>query len=147
MVHINIRALAGLNFIGMKKTKGIQLVLITAALASCGRQWIPRQAVTADPADSTLTAAPAAGGSPYDDPYADPPSPCDCESPVAQLWNYSFNLFSVYYFGPVGPGYRTPRYQAGHRTPGGFHGKGAAWRNSHFVVRGGIGKSAHSAGA
>ena len=122
----------GLNFVSMKRSLRVQLVLITAALASCSREWIPRKSIDVDPSDSALTAAPAYGSVPY---YTRC-EPCS-ETTMAQLWNYSFNPFGTWYW-PVGGGWY---------YPGGVYRKGAVWRSSHVIVRGGLGKSANSAGA
>ena len=127
----------------MKKSKGIQLILITAALASCNREWVPRKSVNADPADSTLTATPAGGVDPNFDPYGDPLDPCDCPDPSTQLWNYSFNPFGFFYIRPVGSVHYSP---SGIGSSGSRFGKGLFRRSSPFVVRGGIGKSAFSGG-
>jgi hypothetical protein len=112
----------------MKKTGKIQLVLITAALASCDREIAPRQSLTAYPAgstfigtpDTTLTAGPVYDTDPYD--YS--------------LWNYSFNLYTnFYYISPNGKSY----YYPGNRYRKGFFRK-----SDHFIVRGGWGKAGHS---
>jgi hypothetical protein len=114
----------------MKKSGKIQLVLITAALASCHRELIPSQSFTRNTADSTLT-APAPGADPYYSTF----NVC-CQEAYSQLWNYSFNPLSTFYFGPIGPSYY---------YPGGLYRKGAFWRSNHFIVRGGLGKSSSSA--
>jgi hypothetical protein len=112
----------------MKKTQRIKLVLITAALASCNRQLVPRPSFGDPLADSTLTAAPAAMDS---DSCANGFNEC-CEEVYSQMWNYSFNPFFNFYFSvPVGHPY----------YPGGVYRKGAFWRQQHFIHRGGWGKS------
>lgn len=117
-------------------------MLITAALASCNREWVPRQSINVDPLDPALTAAPARADSSYkegdEDLFGDPLMPCNCQDTLSQLWNYSFKPFGVFYIGPVG----APPYY-----PGSLFRKGAFWRSNHFVIRGGLGKSAHTVGA
>jgi hypothetical protein len=115
----------------MKRSLRVQLVLITAALASCSREWVPRQSIDVNPSDPALTAAPLYGTAPY---YTGC-EPCS-EQSTARLWNYSFNPFGTYYW----PG-------ATWYYPGGVYRKGSVWRNDHVIVRGGLGKSANSAGA
>jgi hypothetical protein len=111
----------------MKKTQRIKLVLITAALASCNRQLVPRPSFSDQLADSTLTAAPAADSDSCSNGFNE----C-CEEVYSQMWNYSFNPFCNFYFSvPVGHPY----------YPGGLYRKGAFWRQQHFVNRGGWGKS------
>ena len=117
----------------MKKSKQIQLVLITAALASCNRQLVPQVSGLPVTADSTLTAPPPYGS----DTACGTFNEC-CQEVYSQLWNYSFNPLGTYYYpgAPLGTWY----------YPGVLYRKGAFWRNKHFVVRGGWGKSA-SAGS
>ncbi|MDR3711452.1 MAG: hypothetical protein P4L51_01450 [Puia sp.] len=117
----------------MKKSKQIKLVLISAALASCNRSLVPQIPVTniPEPADTTLTAGPVY----KEDPYPNTFNLC-CQEAYWELWNYSFNPFGLVYIGPPGPGYY---------YPGKFYRRGAFWRNNHFIVRGGWGKSSSSA--
>jgi hypothetical protein len=55
---------------------------------------------------------------------------------MMQLWSYAFDPFGVYYW-PAGSWY----------FPDGIRRKGTVWRNGHAIVRGGLGKSVHAAGA
>lgn len=120
----------------MKKTKHIQLVLITAALASCNRQFVPQQPMIDDqmisnPADTTLTVGPV-----YDaGPHGDTLNP-RCEEAYPQIWNYSFNLFANYsYIGATGNTYY---------YPGNRYRKDFFRRVDRFIVRGGWGRASRS---
>lgn len=121
----------------MKKSTRIQLVLITAALASCNRQTVPQ--LPADDSysypitDSTLTAGPA----PF---IPDSTGPADeygygygYEDPWYMVWNYSFNPYYSYYIGPVHSVYY---------NPGRFRRRGSFVHGSTSIVRGGFGKTA-----
>jgi hypothetical protein len=110
----------------MKRSKTIQLVLITAALASCNRGIIPSDRGGAALEDSTLVAEPVQDDNTY---YA-----C-CEEIYSSLWNYSFSPAGVYFNAPLNA---NPYY------PGRRYKKGAFWHNGHFIVRGGFGKSSGS---
>jgi hypothetical protein len=110
----------------MKKTKKIQLVLITAALASCNRVMIPLEPTSNPVLDSTLTAAPAYDTTNSLNSY----TPC-CE-PCSQLWDYSFNPFGYYYGTDIGRSYYSPRKE---------YRKKVAWHGSHVILRGGWGKT------
>jgi hypothetical protein len=108
----------------MKRSKKIQLVLVTALLASCDRVIIPEQTGAEKMPDSTLTAPVG----PEDN------VPCDCQqlyNPYRQYSYFDLN-FGVYYYGQpygllVDPGH-------GYR-------KASFWNGSQFVVRGGFGKT------
>jgi len=111
----------------MKRSKKIQLVLITAALASCNRIVIPSQSATALIPDSTLTRAPEAEG--------EGPDRCVC-TPVNNIDSSTISLYEeypgIYYPGPsVGTIY----------IPGRTHRRGILWRSHQFIMRGGFGKS------
>ena len=136
----------------MKRSKHIQLVLVTAALASCNRMIIPSDPSAGYVPDSRLTAVPA---------YIDSTSDCACDldstnNSTYPYGDYDYNYpyyysyypyYSFYYYP-----YYNPYYPYGYY---GFHGssympsrpyrKGAFWRNSHFIVRGGFGKAGFSA--
>jgi hypothetical protein len=113
----------------MKKTKKIQLVLITAALASCNRVMIPLQPISNPVLDSTLTAAPG-----YD-PADSLSNYAACCEPCSQLWNYSFNPFGYYYSTEIGRSYY---------YPGKEYRKKVAWHGSKIILRGGWGKTGMS---
>ena len=109
----------------MKKSTKIQLVLITAALASCNRVIIPSMSGTGYLPDPSLTATPA-----YEEAVPD----CSCtQNDKRDTLYYPRN---VYY--PL-PSEYEPYY------PGYYYRKGAFWRNHQFVIRGGFGKSSGSA--
>ena len=119
-----------------KKTKTIQLVLITAALASCNRVIIPGQsAATTDP-DPALTAATIEEDSVYD---------CSCQLNVNNYnwynpydyFNNPYVYFDLYY---TGQPFNVP-YKAGQR-----YRINTTFRNHVLVVHGGFGKAA-SAGS
>ncbi len=110
----------------MKRTKKIQLVLISAALASCNRVLVPLEPIGNHAVDSTLTAAPVYDGDSSMGRYM----PC-CQA-YSQLWNYSFNPFVFYYPGPLGQSYY---------HPGKEYRKKIGWQGNQVVVRGGWGKS------
>jgi len=110
----------------MKKSKHIQLVLISAALASCHRTLLPQQNPVNFANDSTLTETPY-----YDDSteltYSDG---CSCED-YYQQWRVSFQPYTTYYLSPGYSGYYygPRRYRKGTVRVGG--GK--------FIVRAGFG--------
>jgi hypothetical protein len=117
----------------MKRSKKIQLLLVTAILASCNRVIIPGETMaayapdpnrTAAPADSSLIATPAFNDSWYN---------CTC-----QLDDAYYNYFSFYYTGhPWLPLYR----------PGHFYRRQAFWKNHQFTIKGGFGRGAASTGS
>ena len=117
----------------MKKSRQIQLVLITAVLASCNRAFVPAPAVDRAQVDSLLTAAPVDGA----DSGMSYAGFCNLQ-PCHLLWNYSFDPHSGYYAGPWGSYYD-------YYYPGTLYRRGSLWRNNHFVVRNGFGKTAFSA--
>jgi len=110
----------------MKKTKTIQLVLITAALASCNRPLHPTQPVETDPEyvpDST-----------YCDTRVD--SACPMYPP------YDDQYYSPYYTGTYLPGWDfnfffelRPAYPV-------YRRRGAVVRHLRWIPRGGFGKLA-----
>jgi hypothetical protein len=109
----------------MKRSKKIQLVLITAALASCNRHIVPSQSSANIDVDSILIAPPA---------YSESVD-CNCGQLDSSAKNYLFNPLSINYFNRLNNIY----------YPGKLYRKGAFWRNDHFIVRGGFGKNAGSA--
>lgn len=115
----------------MKKSQAVHLVLITAALASCGRVIIPGQSAAGYEPDPILT-APAEEDSLYD---------CTCQL-NANNWNWYdpydyFNNpyvnFNLYY---TGQPFDVP-YRAGH-----LYRINTTFHNHVIVVRGGFGKAA-----
>ncbi len=69
----------------MKKTKTIHLILISAALASCNRDFVPVRSSNEQTIDSTLLAEPE-----YEEVML--PSPCmSCCQNYQPLWSYSFS--------------------------------------------------------
>jgi hypothetical protein len=112
----------------MIRAKNIQLVIVTALLASCNRTIIPEEfAAAGDTADSSLTRAPAPDQRIYD---------CDCVvNPYYQSYQpYSLD-FSFYYSGqPYGSTY----------SPGHNYSKALVRHNNTFILRGGFGKSTAS---
>ena len=110
----------------MKKSKQIQLVLITAVLASCNRAIIPQR--NNGLADSTLIVEPIYGDSINSTAY----DPCWYEA-NQEYWNYPFSL---YCYGLMNTSYYYP-------VNGNVKGK--IWRGNRFIVRGGFGKSGVSA--
>ncbi|HEY4063577.1 MAG TPA: hypothetical protein VGM30_16835 [Puia sp.] len=116
----------------MKRSLRVQLVLITAALASCSRVWVPARSLNDNLSDTISRAITPPCET---DSCFCPCEPCDDPS-MMQLWSYAFDPFGVYYW-PAGSWY----------FPDGIRRKGTVWRNSHAIVRGGLGKSVHAAGA
>ena len=110
----------------MKRSKTIQLVLITAALASCHRNIIPSDPTIAYAKDSTLVATPVQEDNAY---YA-----C-CDDLSSSLWSYSFSPFGGSYYLPL-------HWRPYH--PGSKYGRGSFWQKGHSVVRGGLGKNGGS---
>jgi hypothetical protein len=107
----------------MKRSKKIKLVLITAALAACNRTLVPPASKTVYPEDTTLTATPAERDSTCD--------PCS-QAIISSIWNYSFSNKWPFSFEQIS---YSPYY------PEKLYRKGAVWKNNHFIVRGGFGKS------
>jgi hypothetical protein len=114
----------------MKKTKAINLLLVSAALASCQRDFIPVRNTNASPIDSALLDEPE---------YAEVLSSAPCKSccnfePERDrlLWNYSFN--------PVG--YPTPFPVTTHYYYHWKNEKSVIVRGSKAIVRSGWGTSA-----
>lgn len=133
----------------MKRSKKIQLLLVTAVLASCNRVIIPgetaaayapdpnRAAVPANAPDSTFTitsantidpsliATPAYNADWYN---------CTCQLDYA-YFNYPYNYYGFYYTGhPWLPLYR----------PGHTYRRQAFWQNHQFIIKGGFGRGAAS---
>ena len=116
----------------MKKSTHIQLILITAALASCNRAVIPQQQPESITADSTLT-MPVVNDSTYVDNYND----CGCNDFYPSRVNSS-TPYSTFYISPVYDSY----YYTGRR-----YRKATVVRGSTAIVRGGFGKSSVTAGS
>ena len=114
----------------MKKSIHIKLMLITAALASCNRTIIPSVTPDIQEKDSSLVAT----------PDFDPVEPdCYCEmdyDSTRNLYNYNRLVFYNWIFPQ-----RATYY------PGRFYRRDYKWRNHHFIVRGGFGKTAVAAAA
>jgi hypothetical protein len=108
----------------MKKSRHIQLVLITAALSACNRQFIPPAGPGHEISDSTLTAG---------NPLNDSVSCLICCQNNQNLWNYSFNPFGNNSFGIIGRYYYDPekRYKSI-----------ITMKGTNMVVQGGWGKTA-----
>ena len=109
----------------MKRSKHIQLVLVTAALASCNRIMIPADPSAPYVPDRTLTMAPA---------YIDSSSNCSCDV-------YNYNDDDEYYSPYLSYGYYYNSWY-----PGSFSRRGTVWRSNHFIARGGFGKLGVTAG-
>lgn len=110
----------------MKKSRHIQLVLITAALSSCNHEFIPRGGKVPIISDSALTA----GNS-----LTDTVSCLICCQNNQKFWNYSFNPFGNNSFGVIGNYYYDPekRYKSIIKMKG-----------TNMVVQGGWGKTSSS---
>ena len=120
----------------MKKSKTIQLVLITAALASCNRVIIPSQSAEAAEPDPSLTAATAGEDSVYDCSCQLDPNNYNWYNPY-DYYNEPFIDFNMYYTGqPFNVPYR----------PGHLYRINTTFHHHVIVVRGGFGKAA-SAGS
>ncbi|MFI5152886.1 MAG: hypothetical protein ACHQET_06095 [Chitinophagales bacterium] len=113
----------------LKKSKKIQLVLISAALASCHREFIPSGSIPVS--DYALTEAPV-----YDEEVN--PIYMPCFQGQQSLWRYSFNPTGYYYAAPAGQGY----YPSGYK-----YRKAIIWRGNKLILRGGWGKTAGSSTA
>jgi hypothetical protein len=114
----------------MKKTKAISLILVSAALASCQRDFVPLRNPNGSPIDSALLDEPE---------YAEVLSPTPCKSCCQLdpqhdrlLWNYSFN--------PVGN--PTPFPVTTHYYYHWKNEKSVTVHGSKVIVRGGWGTSA-----
>ena len=107
----------------MKRSKHIQLVLVTAVLASCNRVMIPADPSAPYVPDSTLTMAPA---------YTDSSANCGCD-----WYNYGDQYYASSY---LSYGYYYHSWY-----PGSFVRRGTVLRSNHFIARGGFGKFGVSA--
>jgi hypothetical protein len=116
------------------KSKKIQLVLITAALASCNRTIIPEQQFVGPTIDSTLITRPSHDDSLFNNGFAG----CDCGSSYYRLWNYSFSPNNIYNIAPINGNYYFPTHR---------QSKIIKAQNNQVVVRGGFGSSRASAGS
>src|SRR5689334_12249859 len=106
----------------MKRSKKIQLVLITAALASCNRIVIPSQSATGLIPDATLTRTPDEDGEGPDRCVC---TPVNSDSSTISLYE---EYPGIYYPGPsVGIIY----------IPGRTYRRGILWRSHQFIMRGG----------
>jgi len=106
----------------MKKSTKIQLVLITAALASCNRVIIPADSQAGYRPDPTLAQQPL-----------DTSSTCNCtenhfynDDSMVYPYNGFYTNFSLYF-------------------PGAQYRRGFVWRSHQFIQRGGFGKNSFSA--
>jgi len=110
------------------KSKNIQLVLITAALASCNRALIiPEQQFSPVAADSVLTRPPS-----YIDTLTNASfCACNCEAGYYRLWNYAMD--------PNADPYTIVPFNSRYYFPEHYESKTLAWQNDHVVVRGGFG--------
>lgn len=125
----------------MKRSKKIQLLLVTAVLASCNRVIIPGETTAAYAADSDPNLAPAYAFDPsltatpaYNDDWYN----CTCQLDYAYN-NYPYN----YYFN---------FYNTGHPwlslyRPGHTYRRQAFWQNHQFTIKGGFGRGAASTGS
>ena len=123
----------------MKKSAKLQLVLITAAFASCDQKVIPSRSpslATMDPAMAAATIGPSDPGYGGEDlDYGIYPAP-DTLFPYNPWYaNLNLNIDFSRLFSPRN-GYYNPRGQS--------YQRGAFWRNRVFISRGGFGKSAYS---
>jgi hypothetical protein len=108
----------------MIRAKKIQLVIVTALLASCNRVIIPESPADSNTPDPSLTSTPVIEDSRYH---------CDCVfDPHYQPYKpYSLD-FSFYYSGQF---YGYPY------TPGRSYRKALVWHNNKAILRGGFGKT------
>jgi hypothetical protein len=106
----------------MKKTKTIQLVLITAALASCNRPAYPTRPDESDPEytpDSTYYEATADSACPFYYSYASPSYYPYYTGTYLPGWDFNF-FFDI--------------------QPTVYHRKGGVVRHIRYIPRGGFGK-------
>lgn len=125
----------------MKRSKKIQLLLVTAVLASCNRVIIPGETTAAYAPDSNPNLAPAWA---FDPSLTATPAynvdwyNCTCQLDYAYS-NYPFNFdFSFYNTGTP----RLPLYRPGHT-----YRRQAFWQNHQFTIKGGFGRGAASTGS
>jgi hypothetical protein len=106
----------------MIRAKKIQLVIVTALLASCNRVIIPDRTTDANTTDSTLTVKPPGDESAYG---------CDCAfNPNYQPYHFDFvNFYTGLPYGNI-------------YIPGRTYRKYVGWQNSKLILRGGFSKSA-----
>ena len=114
------------------KSKKIQLVLISAALASCNRTLIPEQQFVGPTNDSALIASPSYDDSLFSNAFIN----CDCEASYYRLWNYSFSQNNIYNIAPINSSYYFPTRK---------QSKIIKSQSNNFIVRGGFGKSGATA--
>ncbi len=109
----------------MKRSKKVELVLITAVLAACNRTLVPPASKNFFPEDPTLTTA-----------AVERDTACDpCNQAISSVWNYSFSNASPYACVIIINQPCEPYY------PGIIYRKGTSWKNEHLIVRGGFGKT------
>lgn len=116
----------------MKKSKKIQLILISAALASCNRHFAPARTADWDITDTTLAARQA------QDTDSCANDDISCLQEPFQLWNYSFDPFGNFYYWHGA----YPYYSQGRRSR-----KGMVWHGGKGIIRGGWGKSGKASSA
>ena len=111
----------------MKKSKKINLVVLTAILASCNRSMIPIQQPIAASYDSSLTISPSPGDSTYNLAFI----PCSC-----QIEKYNKQITGQdFYMAPMNEAYYSPtKWQQRQST----------WIGKSFVVKGGFGQTGNS---
>ncbi|KAI9450322.1 hypothetical protein F5148DRAFT_1290906 [Russula earlei] len=110
------------------KSKNIQLVLITAALASCNRALIiPEQQFTPVAADSALIMAPSYTDTLTNNSFA----ACNCEAGYYRLWNYAMD--------PNADPYSIVPFNSRYYFPEPYENKALSWSGDHVIVRGGFG--------
>jgi hypothetical protein len=111
----------------MKKSKQIQLLLISAALASCNREFVPAASSTQLLDKSVMTQEPT-----YDDRDINP-NCVPCYLTQQLIWNYAFNPGNYYSFSPISLGY----YSSGYK-----YRSAVISRGNKLIIRGGWGKTA-----
>ncbi len=112
----------------MKKSKKIQLVLITAALSSCSRVIIPNEPLQNCLADTSL---------------ANTPVDWDAYETAAAVPSYQINYEPIWYhsFFYLRPAYAHPDWSP-LVHPGMWYRPPVSWNGGAAVVRGGFGVSA-----
>jgi hypothetical protein len=113
----------------VKKTKHIQLVLITAAFSSCSRVIIANEPLDHCPLATTLTQYPVDTSD-----YVTNDEMACCETKYGSIWTYSYTPLGPVYAVPV----RNPYFSPG-KPP---YRKQTSWSGTAVVVRGGFGISA-----
>ncbi len=132
----------------MKRSKKIQLLLVTAVLASCNRVIIPGETAAAyAPGQGMTVASDSALTNTFDPSLIGPPAynddwyNCTCQLDDAYSnypYDYYGNYYGFYYTGSS----RLPLYRAGHT-----YRRQAFWQNHQFTIKGGFGRGAASTGS